>query len=91
MAEYLGIAPQELIHKYYGRAAADGKHWISEDEKRKPCPFLVSEDGRKKACAIYPVRPAGCRAFPFDSDFGTNGVNCPAAAEVAAKLRKPTL
>jgi Fe-S-cluster containining protein len=85
MADFLGIGIDELVQKYYGHRSEDGQQLVSEDRKRKPCPFLVTE-GHKKACGIYPVRPEGCRAFPFDTDFGTNGVPCPAAKEVYVSL-----
>lgn len=81
----LGITADELIHKYYGHPAGDGKHWVSDNEKRKPCPFLVPE-GNRMTCRIYSVRPEACRAFPFDTDLGACGVDCPAAEVVALKL-----
>lgn len=85
IAQFLGITVEDVIHTYYGKPAGDGQHWVSEDQKRKPCPFLIT-DGNKKACRIYPFRPEGCRAFPFDTDFGTSGVTCPAVEDVCAKL-----
>lgn len=87
IAAFLGISIEDVIHTYYGKPAGDGKHWESEDHKRKPCPFLV-DDVNKKACRIYCVRPEGCRAYPFDTDFGTSGVDCPAAKETYAKLKQ---
>lgn len=86
IAEFLGITVEEVIHTYYGYPAGDGQHWISEDHKRKPCPFLIADED-KKACSIYPVRPSGCRAYPFDTDLETNGVDCPAAKEVYVRLK----
>lgn len=83
---FLGITGDELIHTYYGHPAGDGKHWVSDDEKRKPCPFLLVSEGSGMTCRIYPVRPEGCRAFPFDTDFGTCGVDCPAAKIVVLRL-----
>ncbi len=85
MASYLGMTVAEVIHTYYGRPTDDGKHWIPDEAKRRPCPFLKRE-GSAYACAIYPVRPGPCRAFPFDTDFGTGGVACPAAKEVPIVL-----
>ena len=84
MARYLGIGIDELLQRYYGRRSDDGKHLIFDEGKQKPCPFLVSE-GSMKTCKIYPVRPQGCRAYPFDTDFGRNGVDCPGASEVYVK------
>lgn len=88
MAAFLNMSVEDVIHTYYGDPAGDGKNWIPDDAKRKPCPFLISE-GHRRACRIYPVRPDGCRAFPFDTDNGTNGVECPAAKEVYVKLQIP--
>jgi Fe-S-cluster containining protein len=85
MADFLGISIDELIQKYYGHKSEDGERLVLEETKRKPCPFLVSGGG-KKACGIYPVRPEGCRGFPFDTDRGTDGVPCPAANEVYVSL-----
>ena len=90
IADFLGITTDQLVEKYYGRISDDGRHVELDESKKKPCQFLVTEGGRK-SCSIHPVRPDGCRAFPFDTDFGTNGVPCPAAAEVYASLgiRRP--
>lgn len=85
MAKFLGISIDELVEKYYGHASEDRQHLIFNEHKRKPCPFLVAE-GTKNACSIYPVRPSGCRAYPFDTDFGRNGVDCPGAKEVYVAL-----
>jgi Fe-S-cluster containining protein len=61
IANFLGISVEDVISTYYGKPAGDGKHWIPDDAKRKPCPFLTT-DGSRKSCRIYPVRPEGCRA-----------------------------
>jgi len=73
-----------VIEKYYGTVSNDHKSWIPEDHKRKPCPFLKA-DADRKACAIYPVRPKGCRLYPF-GDFGRGEVDCPAAKIVYERL-----
>jgi len=78
IASFLNISVEELMERYYGRLSPDGEAWELEDHKRTPCPFLRSE-GDKKACAIYPVRPEGCRLYPFETDFGRQGVDCPGA------------
>jgi len=85
MASYLGMTVKDVIHTYYGNPAEDGKGWIPDHTRRRPCPFLRRE-GSLYACGIYPVRPGPCRAFPFDTDFGTGGVACPAAKEVRLVL-----
>lgn len=85
MAAYLGISQDELVERYYGVRSADGHHLIMDETKRRPCPFLAEEGGLAH-CTIYPVRPPGCRGYPFDTDFGRNGVNCPGAKKVFIKL-----
>jgi Fe-S-cluster containining protein len=59
-----------------------------EDHKRTPCPFLRSEADGTKTCMIYEVRPGGCRAYPFDTDFGSQGVDCPGARIVYERLKQ---
>ena len=81
IADFLGITIEKLIEDYYGELIDDPKGWISQDKKRTPCPFLQSTD-MNKACKIYEVRPEGCRLYPFNTDFGRCGVECP-GAEIA--------
>ena len=85
IARSLDLSVDEVIERYYGRVSDDRKSWISEDEKRTPCPFLETE-ADKKACTIYSVRPKGCRLYPFNTDFGRQGVDCPAAKIVYNRL-----
>ncbi len=87
IAEYLDLTIEQVIDKYYGRMDDDGRAWISDDSKRTPCPFLET-NGDMKCCSIYKVRPSGCRAYPLDSDFGRNGIDCVAAELVYKKLRE---
>ena len=85
IAEFVGLTVDEVIEKYYGHRTEDGQRWEFDDHKRTPCQFLKKE-GNRKICSIYPVRPEGCRAYPFNTDFGRCGVDCPAAKEVYKKL-----
>ena len=87
IAEFLKIGVGRVIEKYYGRITEDGKAWESEDNKRTPCPF-IRVNGDKASCAIYSVRPLGCRLYPFDTDFGREGVDCPGARIVYVKLQE---
>lgn len=87
IADHLNLSIDEVINKYYGRTIDDGKAWKSEDHKRTPCPFLIA-DGDIRCCAIYSVRPSGCKFYPFDTDFGRAGVDCKAEEAVCAKLRE---
>jgi len=34
------------------------------------------------------VRPEGCKLFPFMTDFGRQGIDCPGARIVFAKLEE---
>lgn len=87
IAEFLNLEVAQVIEKYYGRITENGKAWESDDHKRTPCPF-ISGDSDRKSCAIYSVRPLGCRLYPFDTDFGRQGVDCPGARIVYAKLKE---
>ena len=85
IADYLEMTIEHAYFKYYVRRTEDGKGLEWDDQKRTPCPFLKCV-GEKIACAIYPVRPMGCRAYPFDTDGGRQGVDCPGAKVVYEKL-----
>lgn len=90
IAAFLGISVDELLNTYYGTVLPDGSLEF-DDSKRTPCPFCKVENSISN-CMIYPVRPEGCRLFPFESDCGDAGVGCPAAKityEVIKKLQAP--
>jgi len=89
IATFLALSLDEVIEQYYGKIIEkdNSKYWESEDHKRTPCPFLETE-GDVTICSIYPVRPDGCRLYPFDTDFGRDGVDCSAADIVYTKLRE---
>lgn len=87
IAHLLAHTVDQVIEKYYGRWTCERTGWILEDHKRTPCPFLRAE-GDRNVCAIYPVRPLGCRLYPFDTDGGRGGVDCPGAEIVYAKLHE---
>ena len=78
------VVVEKVIEKYYGRFVENGKSWMSEDHKRTPCPFLKAE-GDKKACAIYLVRPLGCKSYPFETSFCPQDI-CPGEKNVYNKL-----
>jgi len=85
IAKFLQLEVQEVIERYYGHVTDEGELFIGEDAKRTPCPFL-DKDGGELKCAIYKVRPEGCRAYPLDTDCGTQDVDCPAEREVFRQL-----
>lgn len=87
VAKFLNLSVDDVINKYYGRVSSGCKSWKSNDEKRTPCPFLKNA-GNKKACLIYQVRPMGCRLYPFDTDIGRQGVDCPGARLAYHKLEE---
>lgn len=87
IAEFLNLKVDQVIEKYYGKIIEGANEWESEDYKRKPCPFLIT-NGDTKSCLIYTVRPSGCRLYPFDTDFGRSGVDCPGAKIVYEKLNE---
>ncbi|OGP54375.1 MAG: hypothetical protein A2Y65_09265 [Deltaproteobacteria bacterium RBG_13_52_11] len=88
IAQFLDLTVDQVIERYYGRVTEDREFWVSEDHKRTPCPFLKSDGDGKKTCAIYQVRPMSCRLYPFDTDSGRQGVDCPGAKIVYARLEE---
>ncbi len=87
MADFLNISVKQVIEKYYGTLSLDGLGWDSDDSKRTPCPFLKTIDGHF-SCEIYSIRPDGCKLYPIDTDFGRNGIDCPAWKIAFMKLKK---
>ncbi|MFH1875334.1 MAG: YkgJ family cysteine cluster protein [Candidatus Omnitrophota bacterium] len=85
IAQFLGISVAELVEKYYGKICSDDKQWESEETKRTPCPFLKFKN-MQKSCAIYTVRPEPCELYPLETDFGTCGVECPAAKKFYKRI-----
>jgi Fe-S-cluster containining protein len=85
IADFLGLTTEETIDKYYGKISQDGKYLEFDEHKRNPCPFLIAEDDGKSSCYIHPVKPDGCRLYPFDS---TGTLDCPAAKAVIEIIRK---
>ena len=86
IAAFLNITTDDLFNTYYGKISPNGRVELY-DSKRAPCPFYKSEHNVNK-CTIYPVRPEGCRLFPFDSDGGCAGVDCSAAKIAYEIVRK---
>ena len=85
IAEFFGLTVEQTIEKYYGMISQDGKSWESEENIRKPCPFIIINGDGKTSCYIHPVKPDGCRDYPFDS---TGTLDCPVARTVIKKIRK---
>ncbi|MFB3890392.1 MAG: YkgJ family cysteine cluster protein [Phycisphaerae bacterium] len=65
IAAFLRITPEELRRTYLRRVS--GRYTILEQKHSRDCMFLQpSQDGRSaRRCAIYMVRPAQCRTWPF--------------------------
>jgi Fe-S-cluster containining protein len=83
IAEIFGEEADWIPKKEVGR-----EYWEPEDHKIKPCPFLRSEAGGHKACIIYKVRPLGCKLYPFESDGGRCGDDCPGARILYERLER---
>jgi Fe-S-cluster containining protein len=56
------MAPEELRSRFLRRVGL--RTTIIEHSLTKDCIFLRSVGGARQ-CAIYPVRPAQCRSWPF--------------------------
>jgi Fe-S-cluster containining protein len=76
LAEFLKIAPKQVIDRYCRRFGT--RYSLSESENSRgeyDCVFLKeipagpSKEGKiahsKRICTIYPVRPLQCRTWPF--------------------------
>lgn len=85
IAKFLDLTVEQTIEKYYGRISKDGKSFEFEEHKRLPCPFIRINNDGKYHCFIHPVKPEGCKLYPFDS---TGGLDCPVARNVFEKLRE---
>jgi Fe-S-cluster containining protein len=62
IAEHLDLTPEELRSRFLRRVGL--RTTIVEHSITKDCIFLRSVGGTRQ-CAIYPVRPAQCRSWPF--------------------------
>lgn len=65
IAEFLRIDPQEFINRH--TVLTPDRRSLSLMEKADGS--CVYYDDEKKACAINPVKPHQCRAFPFEWNF----------------------
>lgn len=73
IAAHLGLRETAFRSRYL---AASGESLAEGPGGR--CVFLL--DGRRTACAIYPVRPERCRSWPFWPELGS-------PTELAAAIR----
>lgn len=55
IAEFMSISIEAAIKKYYGEIDKAGIHWLSNDNKRTPCPFVQNSEG-KSICKIISVQ-----------------------------------
>ena len=62
IARHLNMPVKELKQKSLRRVGL--RRTIVEDPRTRDCVFL-RQDGEGRVCAIYPVRPAQCRNWPF--------------------------
>jgi len=62
IADFLKETPEQVRQKYLKRLGM--RTTIIEEPVSRDCIFLQKIGGCKK-CAIYPVRPAQCRNWPF--------------------------
>jgi Fe-S-cluster containining protein len=62
IAKHLNVTPEELRCRFLRRVGL--RTSIIEHSITKDCIFLRAIGGTRQ-CAIYPVRPAQCRSWPF--------------------------
>ncbi len=62
IAEHLNVTPEELRQRFLRQVRS--RTTIVEHRLTKDCVFLRTSEGMRQ-CAIYPVRPAQCRSWPF--------------------------
>jgi hypothetical protein len=62
IADYLQMTVGELHSRYLRRVRL--RTSVIEHESTRDCIFLQGDPARR-TCAIYPVRPAQCRSWPF--------------------------
>ena len=63
LAKFLG-RPVDAVRKQYTRAVS-GRRTILEHPVTHDCMFLEPGTCGGKGCAVYDVRPAQCRTWPF--------------------------
>ncbi|MFC2000514.1 YkgJ family cysteine cluster protein [Chloroflexota bacterium] len=69
-AEGLGMSLEDFLTRYVGDI--DGTTLVISRPKA-PCHFLSDDN----TCAIYDVRPNGCRSYPLTTTGGKCEVDCP--------------
>ncbi len=89
MAAWLKLPRAEFIAAYLAAYPAEGRYHMNA----LPCPFLGDDD----RCAIYEVRPASCRGYPYTDQTGfttraylhtSNTVTCPAVYHIVKEMCK---
>ena len=64
IAGHLGLDEAGFRHRHVRKVSR--RYSLKERKGSKDCEFLIPKgDGGRQACAIYPVRPAQCRTWPF--------------------------
>ena len=71
-------ATAKRLYEELGNLWAENETQYDDYIMRTPCPFLINN-----ACAIYEIRPDGCRQFPKTA-FGMQTTNC----EPLTRLKK---
>lgn len=63
IARHLEISEEQVRRKYVRRAC--GRLSLIEEATSNDCIFLRTRGPEARGCAVYPVRPAQCRTWPF--------------------------
>lgn len=81
LAAFLKMDEQQVRKRYIRREGM--RTTIAEEPRTKDCVFLT-QMGKQRGCAIYPVRPNQCRTWPFWTSnlqsadhWNTAGLRCP--------------
>jgi hypothetical protein len=81
LAVFVGLDAEEVHGRYLRRVGR--RTTIIEQRGTRDCVFLTKM-GRRRGCAIYPVRPNQCRTWPFwttnlrtADDWNMAGLRCP--------------
>lgn len=81
ISKYINVIPEKFIDKYCTKS---GSKYVLIQGKDNNCIFYNGE----KQCAIHPVKPYMCKAWPFIKTIISNPENWNAMAESCKGMKK---